>query len=165
MSSFSEGCKMLLVGFIVWAIVCLRHSWKVMWTRLADWLVMSNSLPQREDELLCGLHGWVVSMWVQSCAHIHLGTHWKQVDFLYVQDANFQTFHLAFLSPLEVQAGKRSISEVRVTYAGPSADVTVSELRETRAVGSECGQGPSFRDAMGPSFSVHFSLLHLVSST
>lgn len=68
MRSFSEGCKMLLVGFTVWAIVCLRHSWKVMWTRLADWLVMSNSLPQREDELLCGLHGWVVYMCAQSCA-------------------------------------------------------------------------------------------------
>lgn len=61
---------MLLVSFTVWGIVCLRHSWKAMWTRLADWLVMSNSLPQREDEPLCGLHGWDASMWVQSCTRM-----------------------------------------------------------------------------------------------
>lgn len=59
---------MLLVGFTLWGIVCLRHSWKAMWTRLADWVVMSNSVPQREDEPPCGLHGWVVSMW---CNHVH----------------------------------------------------------------------------------------------
>lgn len=47
----------------------------------------------------------------------------------------------------------------------PSADVTVSELGETRAAGRVCGQGPSFRGSTGRSFSVHFSLLHLVSST
>lgn len=111
---------MLLVGFTVWGIVCLRHSWKAMWTRLADWLVMSNSLPQREDEPLCGLHGWDASMWVQSCAHACAGTDGKQVFFLYVQDKTFKTFHLTFLSPLDVQAGKRSISEVRVTYTEPS---------------------------------------------
>lgn len=33
-------------------------------------VVMSNSLPQREDELLCGLHGWVVCVCVVLCAYM-----------------------------------------------------------------------------------------------
>lgn len=155
---------MLLVSFTVWGIVCLRHSWKAMWTRLADWLVMSNSLPQREDEPLCGLHGWDASMWVQSCAHTCAGSDWKQVFFSLRSGRDFQD-----VPPRILITSRRSSREAEYQWGqsdihGAVADVTVSELRETRAVGSECGQGPSFRDSTGPSFSVHFSLLHLVSS-
>lgn len=155
-------CKCCLLA-LQSAIVCLGHSWKAMWTRLADWLVMSNSSPQREDEPPCGLHGWVVSVWVQSCAHACMGTSRKQVCFLYIRLSRRSIWYFMYLSTSKQGSGVSMRSEWHTGV--PAADVTVSELRDTGAVGSGRGQGPSFRESTGPSFSVHFSLLHYVSST
>lgn len=158
--------QMLLVGFTVWGIVCLKHSWKAMWTRLADWAAMSNSLPQRKDEPLCGLQRLAR---LCGCSHVH--THvWGPAENKFT----FFTFRTRLSrrssspssSPVGVQGGKEGVS-VRSEWHtwNPSADVTVSELRETRALSRVCGQGPSFRDSTGRSFSMHFSLLHFISST
>lgn len=108
--------QMLLVGFTVWGIVCLKHSWKAMWTRLADWAAMSNSLPQRKDEPLCGLQRLAP---LCGCSHVHMHV-WGPAENKFT----FFTFRTPLsrrsTSPLHhlsaFRRGRESISEVRVTY-------------------------------------------------
>lgn len=160
--SSSEDCKCCLLSLqcealCVWGIpgrLCGPD-----WQALQWWVTAYH---KGKTSLCVGCMG---SSSLCGCSHEHacVETNWKQVFFLYIQDTTFKTFHSS--SPLDVQVGKRSISEVRVTYTNPSADVTVSELGKTRAAGWIRGQGPLFRDCTGQSFSVHFSLLHFISST
>lgn len=84
-----------------------------MWTRLADWVVMSNSLPQRDAGLVCGLHGWVVCVCVCNHECIHVLRADNIFFFQFTHNMDSKLFHLAFLSPKTV--AKQSISEVTVT--------------------------------------------------
>lgn len=127
--------------------VFLRHSWKAMWTRLADWPVMSNSLPQK------GRRAGVWAAWVGClyvcvivCTYMCKQDGLKLFFFLYSQ----QEFPSCFISHFH-RAEK--FSRGRAEYQWGHCDIDRSFFRRqsigwggwnTKEVGSNKTQGLSF---------------------
>lgn len=165
MRSSSEGCKCCLLalqceGLCVWSIpgrLCGPD-----WQTGQRWVTAYH----KGKTSLCV--GCTASSSLYGCIHVHTRV-WGPAENMFT----FFTFGTRLsrrsTSPLHQPSTFRRGRGVSVRSewhtCNPSADVIVSELGETRAAGWVCGQGPSFRDATGQSFSMHFSLLHFVSST
>lgn len=142
-----------------------------MWTRLADWLVMSNSLPQK------GRRAGVWAAWV-GCLYvcvsvcnrvfIHVQARRAKTFFSLFPTRISELFHLTFSSPWKVLK-RQSISEVTVTWTDPSLDVRVSDGGgETRKRWAQT-RHKDFHSAaprvpIGLSFNLHLSRFHFISS-